>query len=130
MERNTSRWLFHLAYWGFVLGGYGLLAYGSSFDQIGVLSHSVSDAALLLEAMAAGRAVVASPGALEGIDAEVGTHVLCAAHGALFRISDGACEIGPCLGRSLTRLETQIRDGIVFLAQDNTDRGPSPARRY
>jgi len=31
---------------------YGLLAYGSSFDQIGVLSHSVEDAALLLEAMA------------------------------------------------------------------------------
>jgi aspartyl-tRNA(Asn)/glutamyl-tRNA(Gln) amidotransferase subunit A len=31
---------------------YGLLAYGSSFDQIGVLSHSVSDAAILLEIMA------------------------------------------------------------------------------
>jgi len=31
---------------------YGLLAYGSSFDQIGVLSHSVQDAALLLEIMA------------------------------------------------------------------------------
>jgi len=31
---------------------YGLLAYGSSFDQIGVLSHSVSDAAALLEIMA------------------------------------------------------------------------------
>lgn len=31
---------------------YGLLAYGSSFDQIGVLSHSVADAALLLEVMA------------------------------------------------------------------------------
>lgn len=31
---------------------HGLLAYGSSFDQIGVLSHSVDDAALLLEIMA------------------------------------------------------------------------------
>ncbi|MBL7817242.1 MAG: Asp-tRNA(Asn)/Glu-tRNA(Gln) amidotransferase subunit GatA [Saprospiraceae bacterium] len=31
---------------------HGLLAYGSSFDQIGTLSHSVADAALLLEVMA------------------------------------------------------------------------------
>jgi aspartyl-tRNA(Asn)/glutamyl-tRNA(Gln) amidotransferase subunit A len=31
---------------------YGLLAYGSSFDQIGTLTHSVADAALLLELMA------------------------------------------------------------------------------
>lgn len=31
---------------------YGLLAYGSSFDQIGVLSNSVEDAALFLEIMA------------------------------------------------------------------------------
>ena len=31
---------------------HGLLAYGSSFDQIGTLSHSVEDAALLLEVMA------------------------------------------------------------------------------
>ena len=26
-ERNFSRWLFHLAYWTFVLAGYGLLVY-------------------------------------------------------------------------------------------------------
>lgn len=31
---------------------HGLLAYGSSFDQIGTLSHSVEDTALLLEIMA------------------------------------------------------------------------------
>jgi aspartyl-tRNA(Asn)/glutamyl-tRNA(Gln) amidotransferase subunit A len=31
---------------------YGLLAYASSFDQIGTLTHSVEDAALLLEVMA------------------------------------------------------------------------------
>ena len=31
---------------------YGLIAYASSFDQIGTLTHSVADAALLLEVMA------------------------------------------------------------------------------
>jgi aspartyl-tRNA(Asn)/glutamyl-tRNA(Gln) amidotransferase subunit A len=31
---------------------HGLLAYGSSFDQIGVISHSVADAAIFLEVMA------------------------------------------------------------------------------
>ena len=31
---------------------YGLLAYGSSFDQIGPITHSIEDAALLLEVMA------------------------------------------------------------------------------
>lgn len=31
---------------------YGLLAYGSSFDQIGILAHSVADTAILLEVMA------------------------------------------------------------------------------
>ncbi len=31
---------------------HGLLAYGSSFDQIGVFSHSIDDAALLLDIMA------------------------------------------------------------------------------
>ncbi len=31
---------------------YGLLAYGSSFDQIGILSNTISDAALALEIMA------------------------------------------------------------------------------
>ena len=31
---------------------HGLIAYGSSFDQLGILSHSISDAALFLEVMA------------------------------------------------------------------------------
>lgn len=31
---------------------HGLLAYGSSFDQVGILAHSVSDIAILLEIMA------------------------------------------------------------------------------
>ncbi len=44
-----------------------------------------------------------------------GTHVLCAAHGALFRIEDGACVIGPCLGQSLTALPSDVVDGEVVV---------------
>jgi nitrite reductase/ring-hydroxylating ferredoxin subunit len=42
------------------------------------------------------------------------TRIMCAAHGALFRISDGACELGPCLGLRLSPVELVIREGEVF----------------
>lgn len=42
------------------------------------------------------------------------TRIMCAAHGALFRISDGACELGPCLGQGLTPVELVIREGQIF----------------
>lgn len=44
-----------------------------------------------------------------------GTHVLCAAHGALFRVEDGICEIGPCLGQGLTKIASQVEDGTVLI---------------
>ena len=44
-----------------------------------------------------------------------GTRILCAAHGALFRIEDGVCEIGPCLGQALTPVPLRIEGGAVFL---------------
>jgi nitrite reductase/ring-hydroxylating ferredoxin subunit len=31
-----------------------------------------------------------------------GTHLVCATHGALFRVTDGLCVAGPCQGASLT----------------------------
>lgn len=47
-----------------------------------------------------------------------GTRIMCAAYGALFRIEDGVCEIGPCLGQALTRLRVEIRqDGVVWLLE-------------
>jgi nitrite reductase/ring-hydroxylating ferredoxin subunit len=33
---------------------------------------------------------------------EDGGHILCATHGALFRIENGHCLAGPCMGDSLT----------------------------
>ncbi len=42
-------------------------------------------------------------------------HIMCASHGALFRVTDGECELGPCLGQSLTKLDVRVEDGAVYL---------------
>ncbi len=42
-------------------------------------------------------------------------HIQCATHGALFRIEDGYCVHGPCLGRHLTALRARIEAGQVWL---------------
>lgn len=42
-----------------------------------------------------------------------GEYILCATHGALFRIEDGHCVAGPCAGRGLTPLETRIENDVV-----------------
>ena len=44
-----------------------------------------------------------------------GKHIMCAAHGALFRITDGVCELGPCLGQRLEPVAIDLKDGDVFL---------------
>ncbi|SFV09245.1 Rieske (2Fe-2S) protein [Pseudoduganella namucuonensis] len=44
-------------------------------------------------------------------------HIVCAAHGALFRIADGACVRGPCLGQSLAPVRLVVEDGCVYLVQ-------------
>lgn len=43
------------------------------------------------------------------------SHILCATHGAEFRIEDGFCVLGPCRGQSLTPVAVSIRDGGVVL---------------
>lgn len=40
--------------------------------------------------------------------------IMCAAHGALFRIDNGECVIGPCLGQALTQVPTTVEDGQVI----------------
>jgi len=47
------------------------------------------------------------------------THLLCSTHGARFRIEDGYCVEGPCLGKSLRPLRITVEAGEVLLV----DRG-------
>lgn len=50
------------------------------------------------------------------------THIVCAAHGALFEIQDGACVQGPCLGQSLNALQvivTEEREVVLLLPDQN-----------
>ena len=42
-----------------------------------------------------------------------GEYILCATHGALFRIEDGHCVAGPCVGRGLTPIEARVANGVV-----------------
>ncbi|MEX0694462.1 MAG: Rieske (2Fe-2S) protein [Rhodospirillales bacterium] len=51
------------------------------------------------------------------------THIMCSTHAALFRIEDGFCISGPCEGDSLTRLNTSVRDGVVYI-DDGLNDGP------
>ena len=43
-------------------------------------------------------------------------HIVCATHGARFRIGDGHCIAGPCAGDHLTAVALTLRDGVVYLA--------------
>lgn len=47
-----------------------------------------------------------------------GSRIQCSAHGALFRITDGLCEIGPCLGQRLTPVTLELRGEEVWLVGD------------
>lgn len=40
-----------------------------------------------------------------------GRHIICSTHGALFRIADGRCIKGPCLGAALTPVPCRIDAG-------------------
>lgn len=44
-----------------------------------------------------------------------GEHILCAGHGALFRL-DGHCVAGPCAGDELRKWPIAVRGGDLFTA--------------
>lgn len=41
-------------------------------------------------------------------------HLMCATHGALFRLEDGVCVAGPCQGDQLEPWPVALRDGAVW----------------
>lgn len=42
-------------------------------------------------------------------------HLLCATHGATFRINDGFCLSGPCAGQALTEIPVMLKDGALYV---------------
>lgn len=42
-------------------------------------------------------------------------NIICSSHGAIYEIDTGLCIGGPCLGKSLSVLPVQIRDGVIFV---------------
>ena len=47
-----------------------------------------------------------------------GSRIICATHGAEFRIDDGECLWGPCLGERLEPVTIQIKDGTIYVPED------------
>lgn len=52
-------------------------------------------------------------------------HLVCATHGARFRLADGVCISGPCLGQALKPVALRLHDGIVTLDSEPA-RDPGP----
>ena len=46
---------------------------------------------------------------------EDGGLIVCASHGALYDIRSGECFAGPCRGKSLRRVDVEVRDGVVYV---------------
>jgi nitrite reductase/ring-hydroxylating ferredoxin subunit len=45
-------------------------------------------------------------------------HIVCATHGAVFRVQDGVCISGPCVGDALVPVALEIRDDAVYLLEE------------
>lgn len=43
-------------------------------------------------------------------------NIICATHGAVYRIEDGICIDGPCPGKSLQPVSLEVRDGKVYVS--------------
>jgi nitrite reductase/ring-hydroxylating ferredoxin subunit len=47
-----------------------------------------------------------------------GSRIVCATHGAEFRITDGECLRGPCFGERLEPVVVRIKDGVLQVPED------------
>ena len=60
-----------------------------------------------------------SRGPLEWVEAQFlsldRSHIQCTQNGALFRLRDGLCVYGPCVGESLTPVDIAVADGDILL---------------
>jgi nitrite reductase/ring-hydroxylating ferredoxin subunit len=56
-----------------------------------------------------------------------GRDLLCATHGARFRVEDGFCLSGPCAGRSLARAAIRIESDVIVLAGEEPRLSDRPA---
>jgi nitrite reductase/ring-hydroxylating ferredoxin subunit len=54
------------------------------------------------------------------LDAE-GRHLVCATHGALFRVEDGVCLAGPCVGDQLVPVPLAQEDGALYAPAELED---------
>ena len=71
---------------------------------------------LILEVEQAYNAAKADPKFQPELDAYLtpdATRIMCSWHGAVFRIADGHCEGGPCMGARLTPWPVRVEDGVI-----------------
>lgn len=47
-----------------------------------------------------------------------GQFIQCSLHGALFRLEDGVCVRGPCVGQSLQSLRVALQAGMIWVNCD------------
>lgn len=45
----------------------------------------------------------------------LGQRIVCSAHGARFRVEDGLCLSGPCLGEALEAVPARVEGGAVIV---------------
>jgi nitrite reductase/ring-hydroxylating ferredoxin subunit len=44
--------------------------------------------------------------------------IQCSTHGALFRIEDGQCLVGPCKGKHLQKIPFVVDNGMIMIEKD------------